>query len=322
VDSPPPIPERCPFCGHQSTDLDEYCPACNRRKTALNIEVIDHDLPCLQCDYILRGLRTNSQCPECGLVIARTLRGDYLIHSSPEYVRSVHIGARLVAAALLLSAAIALVALVLGFGEVTSSALAAILMSLIVVVSAINFGGWWLLTSPDPDQLKKNRVRLPTRCIVVISCVSQLIVWSLTLLAILRVFVDVNDDLSLFGIVASILSFVMFLSWPVRIIVGLYLLRALCRRLPDTSLAKMSRLLALQALGGIVFAFVIGIIVAAIGGGDDLATCTSLLLGVLLLVWNGIYLSLLGGISSQARLILNSQALGLLRPRPPTPPPA
>jgi positive regulator of sigma E activity len=37
----------------------------------------EHTLLCEQCGYVIEGLDTESQCPECGTPIAESLRGDY-----------------------------------------------------------------------------------------------------------------------------------------------------------------------------------------------------------------------------------------------------
>jgi hypothetical protein len=47
---------------------------------------IDADLPCSACDYNLKGLPADANCPECGQPIARTLRFG-LIHSDPAWLR-------------------------------------------------------------------------------------------------------------------------------------------------------------------------------------------------------------------------------------------
>jgi hypothetical protein len=47
---------------------------------------IDTDLPCSRCDYNLKGLTADANCPECGQPIASTLRFG-LIHSDPAWLR-------------------------------------------------------------------------------------------------------------------------------------------------------------------------------------------------------------------------------------------
>ncbi len=52
---------------------------------ALSAE-IDADLPCSGCDYNLKGLPADANCPECGQLIARTRRFG-LINSDPAWLR-------------------------------------------------------------------------------------------------------------------------------------------------------------------------------------------------------------------------------------------
>lgn len=47
---------------------------------------IDADLPCSACDYNLKGLSADANCPECGQPMARTLRFG-LVHSDATWLR-------------------------------------------------------------------------------------------------------------------------------------------------------------------------------------------------------------------------------------------
>lgn len=50
-------------------------------------------LPCCQCDYNLRGLTADGECPECGTRVAYVIGGYYLEHAAPEWVRRLARGA-------------------------------------------------------------------------------------------------------------------------------------------------------------------------------------------------------------------------------------
>jgi hypothetical protein len=50
------------------------------------------DVPCLRCGYNLRGLKIDGLCPECGAPIARSLHGNLLGYSAPEYVAKLQAG--------------------------------------------------------------------------------------------------------------------------------------------------------------------------------------------------------------------------------------
>jgi hypothetical protein len=47
---------------------------------------IDHDLPCAVCNYNLKGLSPDANCPECGQAVARTFAPE-LTRSSPAWLR-------------------------------------------------------------------------------------------------------------------------------------------------------------------------------------------------------------------------------------------
>jgi hypothetical protein len=50
------------------------------------------DLACIQCGYNLRTLHREAKCPECGLEVARSMRGDRLRYSDPAWLAKVAVG--------------------------------------------------------------------------------------------------------------------------------------------------------------------------------------------------------------------------------------
>ncbi len=54
-----------------------------------------HDILCIGCGYNLRGLEPSGRCPECGLSVADSNRGDFLFFSDPQWLRKVRFGATL-----------------------------------------------------------------------------------------------------------------------------------------------------------------------------------------------------------------------------------
>ena len=63
------------------------------RAVALDAEgKIAGDLACLRCGYNLRLLRPESFCPECGIGVDRTVRGDLLCYSDAAWLRGVTAG--------------------------------------------------------------------------------------------------------------------------------------------------------------------------------------------------------------------------------------
>ncbi|UCG33507.1 MAG: hypothetical protein JSU68_02515, partial [Phycisphaerales bacterium] len=107
------------------------------------------DLACLQCGYNLRGLDPAGRCPECGVGIALSTRGDLLRFANPDWLRRVKLGADLMLATILLS-------LVLGFGvgclnAVFASATARILAVLVALAAGgCRLAAVYLITAQEP----------------------------------------------------------------------------------------------------------------------------------------------------------------------------
>ncbi len=115
---------------------------------------INHDLPCLHCGYNLRGMAADKRCPECGMEVGRSLRGDQLRYSDPRWVRTIARGANLI-----MWSVIAFVAMIL-LGIVVSLVLAEnhayvpdilpIIFQLLLLLPAVLFAaGVWIVTIPE-----------------------------------------------------------------------------------------------------------------------------------------------------------------------------
>src|SRR5262245_32112317 len=71
---------------------------------------IDVDMPCVACNYNLRGLDLDGACPECGLAIERSIHGDLLRFADPAWVRTIASGANWIVVSILLSIVLGCVA--------------------------------------------------------------------------------------------------------------------------------------------------------------------------------------------------------------------
>lgn len=117
---------------------------------------VEYEQPCIGCGYALRGLPVTGVCPECGMAIARSFRGDRLAAADPAYV-----GALLRGATLLLASAVAVVALWIGTmviatllaGAGPRALLEWTVVAGLLVIAALGTGGVMKLTAPDPEDL-------------------------------------------------------------------------------------------------------------------------------------------------------------------------
>jgi MFS family permease len=118
------------------------------------------DIVCRKCGYNLRGLLPDGRCPECGTAVGRSLHGDLLRFSDPEWVQKLASGMNWIVASI-----------VIGFlGGVMGVVFAALFMSFIgsrsfvvfAPLAGLVFGvfalvGYWKVTTPDPARLSEER---------------------------------------------------------------------------------------------------------------------------------------------------------------------
>lgn len=85
--TPPPARPNwiCPTCGEAVEEQFTHCWSCQSPRqaeqereaappdAALPVPALEADLPCLECDYNLRGLKVGGLCPECGAPILAAL---------------------------------------------------------------------------------------------------------------------------------------------------------------------------------------------------------------------------------------------------------
>ena len=219
---------------------------------------------CVGCGYALDGLPDDGACPECGIEVERSLKGELMLKASPEYLATLHRGSVLALTALILqllnvfaSAFFGMAFGMMGYGRVDS---------LLLVIAFVQFGfggllllGWWMLSTPLPslkDAPQANRARVWVRWLLVASAVLMGARAGLMLVvamggggvagATAPGWGGVGPDplsLAMLGLVAVVwiagyVSQMLYLAW-------------LARRIPDTSIRKRALLLAW--LGPVVF---------------------------------------------------------------------
>jgi hypothetical protein len=69
---------------------------------ALPDPIVEREIPCRNCGYLLRGLTQSSQCPECHTPVELSLAPDLLLYADPFWLKRIHTGVRLFLGAQLL----------------------------------------------------------------------------------------------------------------------------------------------------------------------------------------------------------------------------
>lgn len=112
---------------------------------------IDTDVKCVGCDYNLRGLDGEAVCPECGVAVERSLRGEFLQFANPQWVGQLSRGMSLAWLSLIMAFFVGL-SLASGIGVVLHShpiatvAVGGMLLSPVGVA----FAACWCFSVPEP----------------------------------------------------------------------------------------------------------------------------------------------------------------------------
>lgn len=111
---------------------------------------IDEDVKCIRCGYNLRGLSANGACPECGTAVGRSLQGDLLQFSPPEWVEQLASGMNWIVMSIVIGIfAGLLVGLMAGRGGLNGPG--GYVIQALGIVGVI---GYWKVASPDPASIE------------------------------------------------------------------------------------------------------------------------------------------------------------------------
>ncbi len=188
--------------------------------------VIEGERPCIRCGYALAGLPTSGLCPECGTPAKRSLMGDLLIYSDPQYVATLRRGATAVLVSVVLVIALNIALFVLH----------ARLPGAVFLVQYFSIGvlsvfvlGWVWFTTPDAGQLSTNKGEKPRR--IVRACLTALIALKVGTVT-LPLLVPVHRH------VMSALTRVDNVLLAVGLVAGMHYLMWLAVRLPNQDIFR------------------------------------------------------------------------------------
>lgn len=230
---------------------------------------VNEDIPCIHCGYNLRTLHREALCPECSTPVGRSLRGDFLQYSDPDWVQRVAGGATWLAASLLLGLVLGAAGFVVH--DVIPRTLSAALGGL------ASFIAYWLLTAPEPRIAGRSddRARLTARICAVIKIT----------LVVLGLPPDQSRNLAMgLGVLSGLVTIVQLFA------VFIYL-RRLAVRIPDLRLARSTVIVMWGFAGTASVMFVMTVLTMLISIPFGSALFIGLLGGVVVFaIWNVVLL--------------------------------
>jgi hypothetical protein len=201
---------------------------------------IDHDLPCAICDYNLKGLAPDANCPECGPPVARTFTAE-LAQSDPAWLR-------FQARSMVLLVAFVLVNHVPYVGRLGGTA---VWTALSIVATLVAAWGCWRLATPEPASPPDHGHAFRQRALRLAAVVLALFIVGMHVRALLHPALVVSVAL---GAVVCLVA--------ATALVGLFL-RDLARRSRDRSLLLHARIVLwafpLTQVGELLGQFLVGL---------------------------------------------------------------
>lgn len=195
--------------------------------------MVADDISCRHCGYNLKSLSPTGRCPECGTAVGRSLRGDLLQYSDPQWVDKLASGMNWIVASIIVGffsgIILAIVGGILGgFGNavVLFAAVPAIQLGL----GAIGLVGYWKVTTPDPAKLEGENVAT-ARKIVRVSQVTTYALAPITQMMTAVAFWLSHVLTAISGIVGVVGMFAIFIY-----------ARTLALRIPDEKMARHCRI--------------------------------------------------------------------------------
>ncbi len=188
------------------------------------------DLACRECGHVLREVRRDSVCPECGTTVNWSAHGDLLRFSDPAWVRTLASGMGWIVAGIVCFIAAVVVTLTEQPGTFLGlSPLFGIPAALVTLV------GYWQLTTPDPARIDTDAIFTARRLVRV--TITTALVWNAMWAPVALAAALPLDPrfVQMLGQALGLLAIAALFGY----------VRHLALRFPNTRLASQSRLVAL-----------------------------------------------------------------------------
>lgn len=232
--------------------------------TGIEAHVVTDNRRCVTCSYDLRGLLSSGSCPECGTPIAKSLRDNLLINSSPEYLAKIHRGVFFVQAAII---GMILVVFLGILGMIVVGVLAGmgggrgggvswfgvygvqVVSSLLSLVYAgVALYGWWLFSEADPRASATDRGETPRRIVriaVIVEAALTVAMQAVSMISLAGIGVaagggtagtgaaGVGVGVSAMVIVSALLTLAYYVALAVRYFASMLYVRWLSARIPN-----------------------------------------------------------------------------------------
>jgi hypothetical protein len=216
--------------------------------------LIEADSPCMSCGYNLRGLQSDSNCPECGHIISASLRGDMLRFSDPSWLAQLRLGASLKLWAIVVSFVLSFVA---GFAGAFFGLPILLVQLAALVGSVMALWGTWCITSQEP------RIALTDDSLTLRKFIRTCAITS-GVGGLLHMVADVGPFPALMYTVALVLSLTGYAASYGE----LFYFRRFANRVPDPDLVKSTRRMIIVL--PIFFVVIVLAVVAAVVVGVPL----------------------------------------------------
>ncbi|MBS0190719.1 MAG: hypothetical protein U0573_02355 [Phycisphaerales bacterium] len=210
---------------------------------------VSNPLPCIQCGYDLVGLAISGKCPECGTPVDRSMRGDLLKYSSPQYRGSLLRGVTLIMTGIALMLIGMIGALLIG-AFVPGAGGQIVMIGLMFLSSAASFAGYFLYSVPDPGQLSANKGETPRRVLRICIAISLASSLAQTVVSMIATGKGVagfgmvpHQNISTLTMFYAITAVTGLIAGAVQFFAAMLYTRWLAPRIPSTRVANRAKLL-------------------------------------------------------------------------------